>query len=389
MKLLQGIKMAWFSVRSQPMRTLLTVLGIMIGVASVTIMVAIGNGTAEQVKSQMQGLGTNMLTANVIGRGAVTSIKLDDVKDLVDIDGVAAYAPDITGSVTAKYGTNTYTASVEATTAAFADVREYKVEQGRFIMDIDGTFKQKVAVIGSEIVSELKMTNPIGSKIVLNGTPYKIVGVLASKGSSSAGSNDNKVIVPIQTARVVLKTDAIRTIYVQVADSKQVDRVQAMLEAKLQSFFRNDENSYTVFNQQDLLDTITSVSTSMSTMLTYVAGISLLVGGIGIMNMMLVSVTERTREIGIRKSLGAKQRDILFQFLVEASMIGGLGGLIGVIVGASGSSFAGKLMNSPAAPSVDIMVLALLFSMGVGVLFGFIPARRASKLNPVEALRYQ
>lgn len=389
MKLFQGVKMAWFSVRSQPLRTLLTVLGIMIGVASVTIMVAIGNGTAEQVKSQMQGLGTNMLTVNVVGRGAVTSIKLDDAKNLTDIDGVSAYAPDISGNVTAKYGTNTYSASVEATTAAFSEVRDYQVERGRFIMDIDGTFKQKVAVIGSEIVSELKMSDPIGSKIVLNGTPYKVVGVLASKGSSSAGSNDNKVIVPIETARVVLKTDAIRTIYVQVADEKQVDRVQAMLEAKLQSFFRNDTNSYNVFNQQDLLDTITSVSTSMSTMLTYVAAISLLVGGIGIMNMMLVSVTERTREIGIRKSLGAKQRDILFQFLVEASMIGGLGGLVGVIVGASGSKFAGKLMDSPASPSVNIMVLALLFSMGVGVLFGFIPARRASKLNPVEALRYQ
>ncbi|MBB6729358.1 ABC transporter permease [Cohnella zeiphila] len=387
MKLSQGVKMAWHSVSTQKMRTLLTVLGIMIGVASVTIMVAIGNGTAEQVKSQMQGLGTNMLTANVIGRGAVTSITLDDAKDLTDIDGVETYAPVISGSVTAKYKTNTYSASVQATTPSFADVRDYTVSEGRFIKDIDGAFSQKVAVVGSEVVSELSMSNPVGQTISLNGSLYTIVGVLASKGSTSAGSSDNVVIIPIQTARVALKTDAIRTIYVQVASSDKVDFVQTMLEFKLQQFFRNDENAYTVFNQSDLLETITAVSTSMSTMLTYVAAISLLVGGIGIMNMMLTSVTERTKEIGIRKSLGAKQRDILFQFLVEAGMIGGLGGLVGVIVGASGSKFAGKLMDSPASPSVNIMVLALIFSMGVGVLFGFLPARRASKLNPVDALR--
>lgn len=379
--------MAWHSVSTQKLRTLLTVLGIMIGVASVTIMVAIGNGTAEQVKSQMQGLGTNMLTANVIGRGAVTSITLDDAATLTDIDGVETYAPVISGSVTAKYKTTTYSASVQATTPSFADVRDYTVAQGRFIKDIDGAFSQKVAVVGSEVVSELSMSNPVGQSISLNGSLYKIIGVLASKGSSSSGSNDNVVIIPIQTARVALKTDAIRTIYVQVESSDKVDFVQKMLEFNLQKFFRNDDNAYTVFNQADLLKTITSVSTSMSTMLTYVAAISLLVGGIGIMNMMLTSVTERTKEIGIRKSLGAKHRDILFQFLVESAIIGGLGGLIGVIVGASGSKFAGKLMNSPASPSVDIMVLALIFSMGVGVLFGFLPARKAANLNPVDALR--
>ncbi|MBN2984808.1 MULTISPECIES: ABC transporter permease [Cohnella] len=388
MKLSQGIKMAWHSVYTQKMRTLLTVLGIMIGIASVTIMVAIGNGTAEQVKSQMQGLGTNMLTANVVGRGSVTSISLEDAETIADIDGVEAYAPVITGSATAKYGTTTYSASVTASTPSFADVRDYSVAQGRFIKDIDGAFSQKVAVVGSEVAEELGMSNPVGEQITLNGTPYKIVGLLESKGSSSTGSNDNIVIIPLQTARVSLKTDAIRTIYVQADSENQVDFVQTMLEYNLQTFFRGDEDSYTVFNQADLLETITEVSTSMSTMLTYVAAISLLVGGIGIMNMMLVSVTERTREIGIRKSLGAKQRDILFQFLVEAAMIGGLGGVVGVIVGASGSNFAGKLMDSPASPSADIMVLAVAFSMGVGVLFGFLPARRASRLNPVEALRH-
>lgn len=388
MKLSQGIKMAWHSVYTQKMRTLLTVLGIMIGIASVTIMVAIGNGTAEQVKSQMQGLGTNMLTANVVGRGSVTSISLEDAETIADIDGVEAYAPVITGSATAKYGTTTYSASVTASTPSFADVRDYSVAQGRFIKDIDGAFSQKVAVVGSEVAEELGMSNPVGEQITLNGTPYKIVGLLESKGSSSTGSNDNIVIIPLQTARVSLKTDAIRTIYVQAESENQVDFVQTMLEYNLQTFFRGDEDSYTVFNQADLLETITEVSTSMSTMLTYVAAISLLVGGIGIMNMMLVSVTERTREIGIRKSLGAKQRDILFQFLVEAAMIGGLGGVVGVIVGASGSNFAGKLMDSPASPSADIMVLAVAFSMGVGVLFGFLPARRASRLNPVEALRH-
>ncbi|WP_217597758.1 ABC transporter permease [Cohnella sp. GbtcB17] len=387
MKLSQGIRMAWGSVRAQPLRTLLTVLGILIGVASVTIMVAIGNGTSEQVKSQLQGLGTNMLTVNVVGRGAVTSIKPTDVQSLADVDNVDSFAPNISGNVTAKSGTLTYSASVNATTSAFADIRDYEVAQGRFIMDIDDSFKQKVAVVGSEVVTELKMSNPVGSKISLNGIPYKIVGVLASKGSTTNGSSDNVVIVPLSTARVVLQTDAIRTIYVQVDSEKNVDKAQAALENNLKSFFRNDEDSYNVFNQQDLLETITSVSTSVSTLLTYVAAISLLDGDIGVMNMMLVSVTERTRENGIRKSLGAKQRDILFQFLAEASMIGLLGGIAGVAVGASGSKFVGKMMDSPASPSVDIMVIAVVFSIGVGVLFGYLPARRASRLNPVEALR--
>nr|WP_255654881.1 ABC transporter permease [Cohnella sp. REN36] len=379
--------MAWLSVRSQPLRTLLTVLGILIGVASVTIMVAIGNGTSEQVKSQLQGLGTNMLTVNVVGRGAVTSIKTADVKDLTDVANVASYAPNISGNVTAKSGTNTYSATVNATTPSFLEIRDYHLAQGRPLMDIDGTFKMKVAVIGSEVATELKLSDPVGSKISLNGTPYKIVGVLASKGSTTNGSSDNVVLVPLETARVVLKTDAIRTIYVQADSEKHVGGVQTQLEAKLQQFFRGDDNSYNVFNQQDLLETITSVSTSVSTLLTYVAAISLLVGGIGVMNMMLVSVTERTREIGIRKSLGAKQRDILFQFLVEASIIGGLGGVAGVIVGAGGSKFVGQMMNSPASPSWEIMTIAVVFSMGVGVLFGFLPARRASRLHPVEALR--
>ncbi|MBD2845846.1 ABC transporter permease [Paenibacillus sp. IB182496] len=388
MKLTQGLRMAWHSVYSQRMRTALTVLGMMIGIASVTIMVAIGNGTAEQVKSQMQGLGTNLLTVNVVGRGATTSISLEDAEALVDIEGVSASAPVITGNVTAKYKAATYSTSIAASTPSYAKVREYEVAQGRFIKEIDGAFAQKVAVIGSEVAEELELSDPVGEKLTLGGIPYTIVGVLAEKGSSSGGSNDNLVVVPIQTARVVLQTNAIRTLYVQAAGEQQVDSVQSALEFNLQRFFRNDENSYSVFNQADLLETVTAVSTSMSTMLTYVAGISLLVGGIGIMNMMLVSVTERTREIGIRKSLGAKRRDIMLQFLVEAALIGGLGGIAGAAAGAGGAGYAGKLMDSPASASTDIMLLAVAFSMGVGVLFGFLPARRASKLNPVDALRH-
>jgi|HigsolmetaGSP12D_1036236.scaffolds.fasta_scaffold00387_3 putative ABC transport system permease protein len=388
MKLSQGIRMAWGSVRAHPMRTLLTVLGILIGVAAVTVMVSIGQGSTKQVQSQLQSLGTNLVSVNILGRGVTTSLTERQVEELTNLEGIAAYAPSISGSATAKYGTATSDASLEATTSSFAEIRNYKVAQGRFLLDIDNALSQKVAVVGSTIVSDLKLASPIGEKITIQGIPFRIVGVLESKGSSAVGGdNDNKIFIPLQTARLVLKTNKIRTIYIQVADAKQIDGVVNVLKLRLTNLFRGNSDGFNVFNQQDMMDTLSSVSSTMTTMLGGIAAISLLVGGIGIMNIMLVSVTERTREIGIRKSLGAKRRDILFQFLMEAAMIGGMGGLAGIAAGAGGSALVGKLMSLPTSPSWSVMLLAFVFSLGVGLVFGIIPARRAARLNPVEALR--
>lgn len=388
MKLSQGIRMAWGSVRAHPMRTLLTVLGILIGVAAVTVMVSIGQGSTKQVQSQLQSLGTNLVSVNILGRGVTTSLTERQVEELTNLEGIAAYAPSISGSATAKYGTTTSDASLEATTSSFAEIRNYKVAQGRFLLDIDNALSQKVAVVGSTIVSDLKLASPIGEKITIQGIPFRIVGVLESKGSSAVGGdNDNKIFIPLQTARLVLKTNKIRTIYIQVADAKQIDGVVNVLKLRLTNLFRGNSDGFNVFNQQDMMDTLSSVSSTMTTMLGGIAAISLLVGGIGIMNIMLVSVTERTREIGIRKSLGAKRRDILFQFLMEAAMIGGMGGLAGIAAGAGGSALVGKLMSLPTSPSWSVMLLAFVFSLGVGLVFGIIPARRAARLNPVEALR--
>jgi putative ABC transport system permease protein len=386
MKLTHGVLMAWDSVRVHPLRTLLTVLGILIGVAAVTVLVAIGEGSARRVQEQLQNLGTNLVSIHIGGRGVVNSLSQDEIDRLLDMDGIAAYAPAISGNVTVKYETRSLNVSLEATTAAYAGIRNYKAAQGRFLLDIDNALSRRVAVVGPTVVSELGLADPIGETIRIQGVPFRIVGVLASKGSSIGGDNDSIIFVPLETSRTVLHTNAIRTVYIQVERPDYIDGVVNRLRLRLANLF-GGTSGYNVFNQQDMLETVGSVSGTMTAMLGGIAAISLLVGGIGIMNIMLVSVTERTREIGIRKSLGARRRDILFQFLVEAALIGGIGGLAGIAAGMGGAWVCERLFDLPAAPSGRVTLLAFAFSVGVGLVFGIMPARRAARLDPVEALR--
>jgi len=386
MKLAQGVIMAWGSVRAHPLRTLLTVLGVLIGVASVTVLVAIGQGSTRQIEQQLQSLGTNLVAVNIIGRGTLNSLSAEQIDRLMDMEGIDAYAPVIAGNVTVKAGNRSMSAPLEATTADYAWIRNYEMERGRFLLDIDNALAQKVAVIGPEVASELGLADPVGETVMIQGVPFRIIGVLESKGSSIGGSNDNRVFVPLQTSRVVLRTAAIRTVYVRVAEPEYVPGVVNLLNLRLTNLF-GGTSGYSVFNQQEMMKTVGDISGTLTAMLAGIAGISLVVGGIGIMNIMLVSVTERTREIGIRKSLGAKRRDILFQFLVEAAMIGGIGGLCGIAAGLGGAWIFSRAMDMPAYPSPGVMLLAFGFSLGVGLVFGIMPARRAARLDPVEALR--
>jgi len=385
----QGMKMAFKSILSNKLRSLLTMLGIIIGVAAVIALVAVGQGATKQVTEQVQGLGTNLLTVNILGRGNTSTLTYDQATALGELDGVEYAAPYNSNNGTVKYDAESVSVSVVGTNAQYAAVRGYEVASGRFIAQIDLDFYQKIAVLGSTTATDLfGASNPIGEYVQINGNRFKVVGVLAEKGDSSQGSNDEVVIVPLTIAERVFESKGVRNIYIQVVSSDEIDATAALLETELAGIFRNNTNSYRVFNQQDVLETVSSISDTMSLALGGIAAISLLVGGIGIMNIMLVSVTERTREIGIRKAIGAGRRDILVQFLIEAITLSGLGGVLGVGGGFGAGLAASELMGMEVAFSAGVTALAFGFSVLIGVAFGLFPANKAAGLKPIDALRF-
>ncbi|AZS16879.1 ABC transporter permease [Paenibacillus lutimineralis] len=388
MNLLQSIKMAWKSIIGSKVRSLLTMLGIIIGVSSVIILVSVGQGTTSQITSQLEGLGTDLLTVNIMGRGASTSLSLDEAMDLGQIEGVKAVSPVISNSVTVKKGTTNDTISVEGIVPSYEDVNNFHVQSGRFILDLDNDFRMKVALMGSEAAQTFfGNENPVGQTIQLNGSSFKIVGLLESKGSSLTASNDNKILIPLTTAERTLRSGGIRSITVQASDSKLISTVKSSLEAELNKKFQNASNSYSIFNSQDMLDTVNSTTQTLSLALGGIAGISLLVGGIGIMNIMLVSVSERTREIGIRKAIGAKKRNILMQFMVESTFLSGFGGIVGIGIGYGVSALIGRYTSLTTTVPVYIVMISFIFSLFIGIIFGMIPANKAAKLRPIYALR--
>ncbi len=390
MNVIQGIKMAFKSILSNKLRSLLTMLGIIIGVTAVIALVSLGQGATKSVTEQLQSLGTNLLTVNITGRGSTSTLTSKEAESLGDVEGIQYLAPANTSNASVKFGTESVNVSVIGTNSEYADVREYSMASGRTLSQIDLDFYQKVAVIGSQTATDLFGTdNPVGQYVQINGVRYKVVGVLASKGSSTTGSNDEVVLIPLSSSERLFKSRGVRTVYVQVEQEDQIDAVVAGLEAALSKKFRGNTNSYRVFNQSEALSALSSVTDTLTIALAGIAGISLLVGGIGIMNIMLVSVTERTREIGIRKAIGAKKRDILFQFLIESMSLSGLGGVLGIALGIGIGRLASKVMNMQVSFSADIMLIAFLFSVFIGVLFGMFPANKAAKLKPIEALRFE
>ena len=390
MNFLQGVKMAFKSILSNKLRSLLTMLGIIIGVTAVIALVALGQGTTKQVTDQVRGLGSNLLTVNIFGRGTSTTIDYKRAEQFAEIDGIAAVAPVNSQNASVKYGTDSVNVNVVGTNMNYLSVQNYELAAGRFIAQIDLDVYQKVAVIGSETASELfGSENPVGQYVLINGNRFKVVGLLAPKGESAQGSSDEIVIVPISTAERVFRSPGVRTVYALVEEENLVNAVTAELENELSRIFRGNTNSYRVFSQQEILETISSISDTLTLALGGIAAISLVVGGIGIMNIMLVSVTERTREIGIRKAIGAKRRDILFQFLVEAVVLSGLGGLIGIAAGIGVAQLVSRTAGVDVVFSADVILLAFGFSVAIGVLFGLFPANKAAKLKPIEALRYE
>jgi len=388
MKFTQGIKMALSSIRSNKMRSILTMLGIIIGILSVIVLVGIGQGTTKNIQSQIEGLGTNLITVNIRSYRN-KPITDDEITQLKSGGFIKEIAPIVSSSSTVKAGTKSESYSVEGSVPAYEEIRNVSIDTGRFISENDITNRYKVAVIGTDIADTIFGTRDvIGKTIQINRNNFTVIGLLKSAGSSSSGSNDEKVIIPISTAERLFKTTRISTFYIEAASSDNVTNAYNQLNTFLYQKFGSTDD-YNVFNQTDLLSTVSTTTNTLTMMLGGIASISLLVGGIGIMNIMLVSVTERTREIGIRKAIGAKRRNILIQFLIESVVLSVLGGIIGILLGFLVANIVSKFTSIAVSISPTVVLLSFSFAMAVGIIFGMYPANKASKLKPIDALRYE
>lgn len=395
MKFSKLIKMAVSSVLANKVRSFLTMLGIIIGISSVIALVGMGQGTKQDVASKISSLGTNLITVNIMGRRSVT-VTTAELNELKKKPGIKDIAPSASqGSVTVKSGSSSKSTStsIEGCVPSSATIRKLGVSNGRFINQDDVDSRYRVAVIGTDAADTLfGSTDIIGEEINVNGSIFSIVGVLATQGGSGQDSPDNKIIIPLSVAQRLFKISTIRTFYVEAEDENSVSEAKAYLQIFLNNKFSSDSTgstNYRIMDQSTLLATATSTSDSMTTMLSGVAAISLLVGGIGIMNIMLVSVIERTREIGIRKAIGAKRMTILIQFLLESAGISTFGGILGVLGGYVAAYVMKTFFNTSVVISTNVVLMAFLFSVVVGVVFGVYPANKASKLSPIEALRFE
>lgn len=390
MGFVQAYKMAIKSIRSNKGRSFLTMLGVIIGVASVISAVAFAQGSTKNITDSIQKLGTNLIQINITGRNSNRNMSYEDLKEFAEENQniIKAVAPQSSTSVKIKYGTKNMDTTVIGTSPEYENIRNVHVTHGRFILNFDMDYRQNVALIGTAIVNELfDSKSPIGEKIKIRGQIFKVVGVLEERASGATRSDDDQIIIPITSSRMVTGTSAIRNFSVEATSPEKVKIAMESLETFLLKIYKN-ANTYRVFDQSQMLDTLNEVTGSMMIVLGGIAAISLVVGGIGIMNIMLVSVTERTREIGIRKAIGAKRKNILIQFIIEAAVVTGIGGILGILLGLSIIRFViGGFNIVPAVYSIPWTMISFGISLLVGVVFGLFPAYKAAKLNPIEALR--
>jgi putative ABC transport system permease protein len=409
MNLIESVKIALHSLPANKLRSGLTMLGIIIGVGAVIALVAAGAGAKAQVTEQFESLGSNLLTISARGRmfrgvGMSASgsmvLSADDVDAIVSLSQtVSGIAPEYSTSGQAAFGSANTQTSVTGVTAAYRELHNWTLEKGRFIQNADTQRMAKVAVLGATTAEDLFGTavrSPIGKTIKINRQNYEVIGILKAKGTSGMTSQDEGVYIPLSTAQVKFGgagNTSLSSISVQVVSEEKMDLAEAELTAILRAshgLTSSQSSDFAIQNQAEIVEMVASTADTFSVLLGSIAGISLVVGGIGIMNIMLVSVTERTREIGIRKAVGAKERDILTQFLVEAMVLSLAGGLLGILAGWGAAQIVTPMLGGTrAVVTPGSIALAVGVSIGVGIFFGIYPASRAAALSPIEALRYQ
>ncbi|MCL1816286.1 MAG: ABC transporter permease [Clostridiales bacterium] len=385
MKLMQSLLLALKSILANKLRSFLTMLGIIIGVAAVIILVGLVGGFSNNITSSFASLGTNTINV-MIFRGNTVSVK--EIEDFaVDHNEYfAAYSPNVTmNNVTVKNRTTSITSSASGVNEMAEMIDSIEVASGRFICYMDCVNNRRVCVIGSYIADKLNMN--LGDSLRYNGYHFEVVGIMPQKDGGTEGSGDDIMYLPYTTSARLGRSN-ISSYKMMVNEVSQINEASDELKTYLTEA-TGSENNFRLMSAQAMADTVNELTGTLSLVLVGIAGISLLVGGIGIMNIMIVSVTERTREIGIRKSIGAKQRDIMSQFLIEAMVTSALGGTLGIAAGIGLSMPLGRLMNLTAAVSPMAVTIAFGVSVGIGIIFGYFPALRAARLNPIDALRYE
>ena len=419
MSLIESVAVALRALATNKMRSGLTMLGIIIGISAVIILVSVGQGVQTVVSEQMESIGSNLIfvmpgeleasrtsVQTMLRSVNISTLTYGDalaLADRINAPDLAGIAPEFVANATVVFGNQNAQTSVAGVTPSYPDVRDFYPVMGSFVSEEDVRSRARVAALGQSVLEELfpPGANPIGQTVKINRVPFRIIGVMEEKGVSSFSDDNDVIFVPLSTAQTRLFSGrdlsgdyTVSVIYGKAVDESRVeaarDQIVRLLRQRHGLIYSTDESDFTVLTQKDVGEVLQSLTAILTVFLGLIAAVSLLVGGIGIMNIMLVSVTERTREIGIRKAVGAKRRDILLQFLIEATVLSLLGGLIGIAIGVSGTiSVSTSVEDLTLHLSASTILLATGFSMAVGLFFGIYPAVRASRLNPIDALRYE
>ena len=400
----ESFLMAWASLIANKLRSLLTMLGIIIGVAAVIALVSIGNGVKQDIEDSISSLGSNLLVVLPgaprtpgarSSQGSMKSLKISDYEAIAKLEGVKAASPMTNGSYVVIYQNKNWTTSVAGVNSNFQDVNNWTMTSGRFFSDKNVQNRERVAVVGQTVVKNLFADeDPVGKEIRVKNIPFRVIGVLKSKGNGTMGNDqDDTVLIPYTTSMERVEgIDYLRRVYVVAKDDGGIDRLQADIENLLRvrhNIKDTNLDDFNIQNMKSIMETVAQTTGTFTLFLGAVAAISLVVGGIGIMNIMLVSVTERTREIGVRKALGATNSVIVTQFLIEAVVISLMGGFIGIAFGIGASKVIGMVSGMSTIVSVPTIIMSFAFSMAIGLIFGIYPARKAAKLNPIDALHYE
>lgn len=400
----ESFLMAWASLIANKLRSLLTMLGIIIGVAAVIALVSIGNGVKQDIEDSISSLGSNLLVVLPgaprtpgarSSQGSMKSLKISDYEAIAKLEGVKAASPMTNGSYVVIYQNKNWTTSVAGVNSNFQDVNNWTMTSGRFFSDKNVQNRERVAVVGQTVVKNLFADeDPVGKEIRVKNIPFRVIGVLKSKGNGTMGNDqDDTVLIPYTTSMERVEgIDYLCRVYVVAKDDGGIDRLQADIENLLRvrhNIKDTNLDDFNIQNMKSIMETVAQTTGTFTLFLGAVAAISLVVGGIGIMNIMLVSVTERTREIGVRKALGATYSVIVTQFLIEAVVISLMGGFIGIAFGIGASKVIGMVSGMSTIVSVPTIIMSFAFSMAIGLIFGIYPARKAAKLNPIDALHYE